>query len=204
MTSPALNQNADQQHQLNPAEKAAVAAIAAYLATRAAVSAVRLPGALVGRLTALGLSQRAVRLAGRMTLEPALTGRNRWGSPTRPDVGSDTISAARLVASDEPMWRARYLLNAAKRLTTALTVGDLAQAVKREKRYLSQHRAAGLDRRAGAKQVDQVLARTSSPYLVWVGGTCDECRPLDGQVFRVGATPLPPRHLHCHCSVRPL
>lgn len=180
-----------------------MAAIAAYLATRTAVAAIRLPGVLAARLTALGLSQRAVRLAGHMVLEPPLTGRTRWGSPARPDP-ADMVSAVRKVAADEPVMRARYLLNAAKRLTQALAVGEFPAAVKAEKRYLGQHRAAGLGRRKGAAQVDSVLAGARSPYLVWVGGTCDECRPLDGRVFRVGEIPLPPRHPHCHCGTRAL
>jgi hypothetical protein len=40
--------------------------------------------------------------------------------------------------------------------------------------------------------------------LVWVGGTCPECLPLDGQVFRVGDMPLPPRHPGCRCGTRAL
>jgi hypothetical protein len=184
-----------QNQQLTRAEEAVVAAIAAYLATRRAVAAVRLPGALVGRLIALGLSQRAVREAGRMVMAPPLTGRTRWGSPAVPAPGA-VVSAVRTVAADEPMMRARYLLNAAKRLTDAIVQGDFPAALKAERRYLDQHRAAGIGRRAGAAAVDAVAAR-SSGYLVWVGGTCPECKPLDGQVFRVGNMPLPPLHPHC-------
>ena len=195
-------QSQQDQHQLSPAEEAVVAAIAAYLATRAAVAAVRLPGVLVGRLMALGLSQRAVREAGRMVMAPPLTGRTRWGSPAASSPGV-VVSAARTVAVDEPMMRARYLFNAARRLTDAIITGDFPAALKKERRYMAQHRAAGLGRRAGAAAVDAVAARANG-YLVWVGGTCPECKPLDGQVFRVGNMPLPPRHFHCACGVRPL
>jgi hypothetical protein len=193
---------AQQNQQLSRAEEVVVAAVAAYLATRAAVAAVRLPTVLVGRLVGLGLSQRAVREAGRMVMAPPLTGRTRWGSPAVPEPGV-VVSAARTVAADEPLMRARYLLNAAKRLTDAFIAGNFSPALKAERRYLDQHRAAGLGRRAGAAAVDAVAAR-SQGYLVWVGGTCPECQPLDGQVFRVGDMPLPPIHNSCRCGVRAL
>jgi hypothetical protein len=113
------------------------------------------------------------------------------------------VSAARTVAADEPWLRALYLLNAAKRLTAAILAGAFAAALIAERRYLNQHRAAGIERRAGAAAVDEVAAR-STGYLVWVGGTCPQCKPLDGQVFRPGNMPLPPIHPGCACSVRAL
>ncbi len=203
MTAPALNTPNDQGHeQLTRTEEAVVAAIAAYLGTRAAVSAVRLPGVLVDRLVGLGLSRRAVFTVSRMVLKPPLTGRTRWGSP-KLLTPADTVPAIRRVAAGEPTMRALYLLNASKRLTTALTEGEFSKALAKERRYFAQHRAAGINRRAGAARVDAVAKRAHG-WLVWVGGTCPECKPLDNQVFHVGAMPLPPIHPGCRCHTRPL
>jgi SPP1 gp7 family putative phage head morphogenesis protein len=80
MTAPGQGQQPPDQY--TAAEIAVLAALAAYLATRLAVAAVFLPARLVGRLTALGLSARAVRDAGKLALEPPLTGRGRHGSPS--------------------------------------------------------------------------------------------------------------------------
>lgn len=184
---------------LKPVELSVVDELAAYLGSPEAVDAGVLPVGLVNRLESLGLSKRAIRIAARLVLEPPLTGRNRWGSPGKVEPGAD-VSAVRKVAGDEPTWRARYLLEAAKRLTDA---EQFAQALAAERRYLRLHREAGIGRRKGAAQVD-AAAKRANGYLVWVGGTCDECRPLDGQVFLVGAMPLPPLHPHCRCGVRPL
>lgn len=188
---------------LNPVEEALIVALAAYLASSAAVSAVALPPALVGRLTSMGLAPRAVRKAGRLTLDPPLTGRNRWGSPTPPTPG-DGASLARMVAADEPIWRARYLMAAARRLTAAIARREFTRAVTKERRYLRQHRAAGQRRRAGAQQADRARARSRSGLLVWEGGTCPDCEPRNGRVFRPGEWQLPPLHNSCGCYVRPL
>lgn len=77
---------ADQQQGLTPQEEAVIAAVALFLASVVAVKAITLPSVLVGRLTSLGLPARAVRAAAKLTMEPALTGRTRWGSPTAADV----------------------------------------------------------------------------------------------------------------------
>jgi len=84
MTAPASQSPADPQQGLSPAEEAVIVALAVFLASVVAVKAVMLPVRLVRRLTALGLSAHAVRSAARLALEPALTGRTRWGSPTMP------------------------------------------------------------------------------------------------------------------------
>jgi len=88
MTAPAAPSQVEQG--LTPAEEAAIAALAVFLASVIAVKAVMLPTRLVLRLTALGLSTHAVRQAGRLALEPALTGRTRWGSPTITTPGGST------------------------------------------------------------------------------------------------------------------
>lgn len=79
-------QQPGQQQGLTPEEEAVIAALALFLASVVAVKAVTLPSALVGRLVGLGLPRRAVAAAGKLTLEPALTGRTRWGSPTPADL----------------------------------------------------------------------------------------------------------------------
>ena len=185
---------------LTPVEEAVVAAIAVYLASSAAVHAVTLPAVLMSRLMALGLSRRAVRTASRLTMDPPLTGRNRWGSPSPSPAGAD-VSMTRMVAADEPLWRARYLLAAAQRLTDAAVRGDFTNAVTKERRYLRQHRAAGKGRRAGAAQADQEFGKSNSGLLIWNGGTCPECAPRDGSVFRPGQLSLPPLHPNCGCGV---
>jgi SPP1 gp7 family putative phage head morphogenesis protein len=91
MTAPGQDQQPPDQY--TAAEIAVLAALAAYLATRLAVAAVFLPTRLVGRLTALGLSARAVRDAGKLALEPPLTGRGRHGSPSATPPGAPPPSA---------------------------------------------------------------------------------------------------------------
>lgn len=91
MTTPSQGQQPpEQQH--TTAETAVLTALAAYLATRLAVAAVFLPKRLVDRLTSLGLSARAVRDAGKLALEPPLTGRGRHGSPSPTPPGTPPAS----------------------------------------------------------------------------------------------------------------
>lgn len=124
MTSP----QPDPQQDDNPtaAEAAVIAALMVWFASVAAVSATLLPPRLVGRLTDLGLEPRAVRAAGRLAMAPPLTGRGRYGSPT----AGATATALRQVKADEPLTRARYVLNAAKRLTKALLLAGKRAATQ--------------------------------------------------------------------------
>lgn len=95
MTAPVQADPYQTDQGLTPAEEAAIAALAVFLASVIAFKAVMLPTRLVLRLTALGLSAHAVRSAGRLALEPALTGRTRWGSPTitTPTAGGPTSTS---------------------------------------------------------------------------------------------------------------
>src|SRR5882724_2758603 len=139
MTAPASQSPAEQG--LTPVEEAVVAAVAVFLASTVAVHAVTLPVTLVRRIATLGLSTRAIRVAGRLTLEPALTGRTRWGSPTLPaPTKFGRVPMVRRMAADEPTMRARYLLNAARRLTDAATKGEFTAGLRREQSYLAAHR----------------------------------------------------------------
>jgi len=183
---------------LGPAELAMVDELAAYLASPGIKSGV-LPVGMRNRMESLGLSRRAVTLMGRLVLEPPLTGRNRWGSPDRAAL-DDPVTMVRRVAGDEPTWRARYLLASAKRLTDA---DDLVAALAKERRYLLLHRQAGIQRRAGALQADKARRMSRTGLLVWVGGSCPECKPRDGTVLTPGER-LPPLHPSCSCGVRAL
>lgn len=191
---------ADQQQQgLTPEEDAALVALAAFLASVAAVRAVTLPGYLVDRLVALGLNRRAVRAAGKLTLEPALTGRTRWGSPLS-RFGPQTM--VRRMAAAEPMMRARYLLAAAMRLTKAATDGAFTSGLTREQTYLDAHRRAGQRRAKVAREYD-IVARGQT-FLRWqTAGDSKvdaDCAALDGSVWNVDRPLMPPPGaVHPHC-----
>ncbi len=212
----------DQQQQgLTPQEEAVIAALALFLASVIAVKAITLPGYLVDRMVALGLNRRAVRAAGKLTLEPALTGRGRWGSPTVEDEPTDPFSQftavrkfgrptmVRRMAANEPMMRARYLLAAAKRMTKAAAEGRFTAGLKREQTYLDAHRRAGR-RRAKAAQAYDVAAR-GQLFMVWVTAGDNRvdphCAQLAGSVWSVDRPPVPcPGAVHpwCRCVARPL
>ncbi len=197
---------------LNLAEQAAIAVVAAYLATTTAVAAVALPASLVGQLTSLGLSRRAVRAAGRLTLDPPLTGRTSWGSPTpaaaRPRDRGGAVSMTRLTASNEPTMRARYLLAAAKRLTRTATERRFTAGLRRERTYLDAHRRAGIRRARIARDYDRLARRHQ--YLKWVAvlddRTTPDCAARHGSVWSVSNPPFPPpgaQHVACRCVSAP-
>lgn len=199
MTSPQ-----QQQEPSHPVEDAVIAALVAYFLTSAAVKAVFLPVKLAARLEGLGLAGKAVREAGRLALEPPLTGRGAHGLlvPT---------TTARRVKNEEPLMRARYVLNAAKRLTRAITLGVYPQALRVEATYLKQHRQAGQNRLQAAKALDEVAAQFGL-WLVWrtkrdnrVG---PECAALEGRVFTLDNLPngqIPGAvHPTCRCTATPL
>lgn len=205
MTAPQPDPQQDQG--LSPTEKAVIAALALYFASTAAVSAVRLPARLVAQLATLGLSTRAIRAAGRMTMAPALTGRGRHGSPTT------RTTTSRAVKADEPTMRAQYLLAAAKRLTQANTLGVYPQALRVEPTYLAAHRYAGQNRARAAATLDRV-ALTDGPYLKWMtkndAKVEAECRALAGTIFTVDNLPtvkgisVMPGAVHPHCRCYPV
>lgn len=218
MTSPQPDQS-DDQPDYTAAETAVIAALMAYFASTAAVSATLLPARLVTRLTDLGLEPRVVRAAGRLAMAPPLTGRGRYGSPVR-DVTRATTTTVRDVKADEPLMRARYVLAAAKRLSKALLLdvknavssdetaakdSYLAKAVRIEKTYLDAHRGAGQNRLRAARAFDQVAAAAGPDgKLRWVAhaGACPICAGLDGTLFTVDAPPdgLIPGAVHPHCG----
>lgn len=196
----------DQQQGLTPEEEAALVALAAFLASVAAVRAVTLPGYLVDRLVSLGLNRRAVRAAGKLTLEPALTGRTRWGSPLS-RFGPQTM--ARRLAAAEPMMRARYLLAAAKRMTKAAAAGAFTSGLAREQTYLAAHRRAGQRRAKVARHYDTVAQ--GQTFLRWVAvmdaKTTPDCAAMNGSIWHVDRPPMPPPgavHVSCRCEPAPV
>ena len=209
MTAP-VDQQSDQPVDQPPnhdTRDAILAALALWFASAAAVKAVRLPGDLVRRLIALGLSKRAVWAAARITMAPSLSGRRRGGSPT-PGPGMSTV---RTVAAEEPEMRAAYLLKAAERLDEAERLDVLAAALRQEHRYLDQHTAAGRNRVRAARELDRVAAE-EGPWLVWTtrndARVDPTCRELSGTVFTVDNPPkglLPgAAHPTCRCFARGL
>lgn len=202
MTAPTLaDPYVADQRAMTQGEAAAVVALALFFASTAAVHATLLPALLVRRLMGLGLTARAVQTAGRMTLEPALTGRNRHGSPVS-RFGPQTM--VRRMAAEEPTMRARYLLAAAKRLTKASAQGLFTSGLKRERVYLDAHRRAGQRRAAAARAYDKVVK--GHEFLRWSARmdsrTTADCAALNGRIWHVEKPPFPPPgavHIHCRC-----
>ena len=195
-----------QQQGLTPEEEAAIATLAVFLASVAAVRAATLPGYLVDRLVSLGLNRRAVRAAGKLTLEPALTGRTRWGSPLS-RFGPQTM--VRRMAAAEPMMRARYLFAAAKRMTKAATAGSFTSGLSREQTYLDAHRRAGQRRAKVAREYDAVAQ--GQTFLRWNAifdkATTPDCAAADGSIWSVDRPPMPPPgavHPYCRCTAEPV
>lgn len=116
MTAPQVAAPLAQDPQAPPdsiaAEDAVVALLAAYVAgqtasaaARTGLTAVRLVAAMVG----IGVPRRVARLTLRLSLSVGVRVQTR----------TPTGAAQRAVARVEPIWRARYLVNAARRMTRA-------------------------------------------------------------------------------------
>jgi SPP1 gp7 family putative phage head morphogenesis protein len=188
-----------QQAQHTGAEEAAVAALAAYLATGAALRTASLPIGLVRQITALGIPEPAVRAAAVLA----------HSSGALPRLGTGT--AATRTAETEPTLRARYLLAAATRLGEAAGNGfPMRTAARREEPRAHQHRAAAEARAYAAVNADQVAAH-HGPQLRWAAvmdaHTDPACRDLNGVVFDVGSPPggVYPgaQHPNCRCTAVP-
>lgn len=191
---------------LSNLEIAVLTALETALLEGALVAGTAVPLALMARLTALGLDRRAVRAAARLALsEPLTLPRNLRVRRT----------ATARTAAAEPGIRARYLFNAAKRITANLRLlgqdpHALLTAVRDERRYLGQHLDATRNRRKAAQQVDRIAA--GSPWLVWkTAGDArvePECAALSGELFTVdqppvvNGRPVYPGAVHPHCRCR--
>lgn len=109
--------------------------------------------------------------------------------------------------------RARYLLNAAKRLSKALLAGGsglFPAAIRVEKTYMDQQRAAGMKRRKAAAALDQVSA-LAGPNGKWRWNAAHDdrvtpdCAALDGTLHNAGETAdgLIPGAVHMQCRCFP-
>jgi hypothetical protein len=194
----------DQQQGLTGTEQAVVDALTTALLEGTLVAGTAIPLYLLLRLTGLGIDKRAARAAIRLGLtDPVRIPRNLRVRGT----------ATSRVAAAEPGIRARYILNAAKRITANLRhvgeePGGLLTALREERRYLAQHIDAARNRRRAARAVDAV-ARTS-PFMYWRavldGRTTEDCRSLNGTLFTIADPPrdamgraLLPGMVHSRC-----
>jgi hypothetical protein len=182
-------------------EAAVLAALTAWFGSSAAITENSLPANLVGMLVAIGVDRDAAVQVGEMVLPERMAGRSRHGSPD-PFKG---MPATRRVAAEEPGFRARYVLAAARRLTEAIRQGKLKEALANERRYLAAHIAAGRNRRKAARQVDDIGANGAA--LVWRTAGDDRvearCRTLEDRLFTASDPPdgqLPGAvHSRCRC-----
>ncbi|MGI5201666.1 hypothetical protein ACQEU6_08800 [Spirillospora sp. CA-108201] len=113
-------------------------------------------------------------------------------------------------------FRAWYLVNAARRIHTAIktrskseTVADAVREVLRpESRYLRQHLAAQQNRRRTAREVDR-LAAIYGDRLGWYAvrdtSTTADCRHAHGRDFLLSKPPRIglPGSVHSRCRCRP-
>jgi hypothetical protein len=100
---------------------------------------------------------------------------------------SDGTGALRRAYVDNLIHSAYYAINASRRLGAAVAGGeDLGTALRREGRYLVQHREANRRREAGARMVEAAV-ELHGPVLGWKHGHPNEPRPTheaaDGKNF---------------------
>jgi SPP1 gp7 family putative phage head morphogenesis protein len=121
------------------------------------------------------------------------------------------MTAAQLVSSQEPGWRARYTLAAARRLAAGMENGDYSAALARERAYRAAHIAAGKNRRAAARKLDVLGREHDGELLIWRTRRDDrvslDCQLLDGRVFPADSPPdgqIPGAvHPRCRCYAVP-
>ena len=206
MSSPQPADQSDQPPQFTGPEQAVVDALTTALLEGTLVAGAAIPLYLLARLTALGVDRRAARAAIRLGLADPVH------IPRRLRVLG---TAASRVAAAEPGIRARYILNAAKRITANLAhlddqPGSLVTALRDERRYLTQHVHAARNRRRAARAVDQVARR--SPFMIWqTRGDARveaDCAALAGSLFTLDqppvldGRPVLPGSVHPHCRCR--
>lgn len=221
---PAPEQPAEQPA-LSPAEQTLLAALAAYVAGTVVAGGAVTAAALLAMLLRLGIRRRAAIV----TLQLALSVGRVLPPIAAP--APERVAATR-VATDEPMWRARYLYNAARRLERALAdpgtltpaeatpdrpAGEprtpdeaVARALEAERRFLDQHRAAAANRALVADEVDRAAAEYG-PLLGWHAvldaRTSEDCKAMHGRNFWAAYPPaigLPGSvHPSCRCSAGP-
>lgn len=209
MTAPVapIGYQYEQQPQPSPVTEAVIAALVAYFASSAAIKAAMLPKNLVDQLVSAGFNVRAARAAGRMALSVSMSGRSRYGAPVIDRQAPNIPSMARRVAADEPRMRARYVVNAAKRLTEALVDGRFLPALTQERTYLAAHVQAGQKRKVAAQALDALAEKHT--FLVWQTAEDDRvdphCAALSGKLFTIDNPPGLPGAVHpsCRCVAVP-
>lgn len=180
----------------------------------------------VAMILAAGLTGAAAAAAVRRALKPlrlaaaAIRAAVDLARRIPPDRAPRAAGAAsRQDRRDAHKYRAWYLVNAARRIHTAIKTRDktetVAEAVRRalrpESRYLRQHLAAQQNRRRAAAEADRMAAVYGDRLGWWSvrdGSTTGECRHAHGRDYLVSRPPNIGRpgavHPHCRCrSVRP-
>ncbi|WP_141575898.1 hypothetical protein [Actinomadura sp. WMMA1423] len=193
----------DQEPQPDRRDRRVVEAAAAVLA--AGLTATAAAAALRRALQPLRLAAAAIRAA--VDLAARIL-------PDRPPRA--TGRAQRQDRRDAHKYRAWYLVNAARRIHTAIktrsrgeTVADaVRKALRPESRYLRQHLAAQQNRRRTAIEVDRLAAIYGDRlgwYAVRDGSTTADCRHAHGRDFLLSKPPRIglPGSVHSRCRCRP-
>lgn len=117
--------------------------------------------------------------------------------------------AARAVRDREAVYRAGYVVAAARRLTEAIGGGaSLGEALTRERTWYRAHEAARRNRQDAAKAVDAEAAKYGD-RLGWISRddakTSPECRAAHGSNFSAANPPGIgyPGSVHPHCRCLP-
>jgi SPP1 gp7 family putative phage head morphogenesis protein len=189
----------DQGRERNAAEDAVVAALAIWLLTRP-FPGLSLPTRLKRRLEGLDLTPRSIDDATDLTLSDA--------RPPLPTPGDLVTTSVGRVQREAPTLQARYLLAAAKRLTTAQTLNVYPAAERLERGYALQAASAAQNRVRAASALDRVAASSLDGLVRWVTAGDDrvdpECAVLEGTVFDVSNPPggkVPGSvHPRCRCT----
>lgn len=189
---------------LTAPERYVLADLTVWFASTDSVRGQELPYRLVAELMDLGIPNRAAVEAGKLGMPPALTGRNRHGSPGP----SKDMTASRRVGWQEPGMRARFVLASATRLAQAILDDRFEAQLADERRYRDMHVAMGRKRRQAARRVDDAAKRSRDGWLVWRCAAKPEavCAALDGRLFKPDNPPgAYPGAVHpsCRCHAEP-
>jgi hypothetical protein len=181
---------------------------AAATALRKAFAPLRLAGAAVRAAIDLGRRLPAI------SVHRMLRSRLRAAARRRSDARAGLAGSARLNAY---RYRARYLVNAARRFHAAVKAraqgeseaGAIRKAMRAERRYLSQHLAAQRNRGAARREVER-MAAIHGDRLGWFavrdGTTTGDCSHAHGRDFLVSRPPSIgyPGAVHPRCRCRPV
>lgn len=107
----------------------------------------------------------------------------------------------------EPMFRAQYVLAAARRIS-GLTGEEREEALRREQQFFNQHLQAVANRRRAASAVDAARARYGDElgwYAKMDSQSSAECREANGKNFSASRIPPIgwPGSVHPNCRCKP-